>query len=1153
MILDTEKKYVNMKTDEARRAKIKANLDRLNYAKGNGLLETAKKPLIQNEIYLFISSGGTGHKALQCVKELIERTVEPGNRDRVGYLVVDCAANELDELCALGQFNIDEIVKVPSSGTHETIAPNQITPDKEEWVDSRLFNATGGYASGSHPGFDANGAGAWRQPGRVRLTSSGGTNFMDAIRNKVAPMRKTDQTRIKVFFLCSVAGGTGSGTIIDLAYMTRYVMRREFSTYYGNTKFLGIIFSPDACEGNGDATHTPPQVNHYAAMKEVEYLMRLNDRHERIKIKYGDHDVEFENGIFDVCFLVDGSNPLYGDPDPRKRAMIARETVAQSILGFMTSKKTEASTVPDNQETVMDSMLSNIFLEVGHKIQSLTPVNQYPRYASYKFSAMGFASVKIPVELLTSALVFKVYEQITREWEKRPTNKEVTMFLGKCGIKARTKIDPTTTTEKLIEKIEEEAKNEIQKHNIVYLIELARLAAELLSDRGITDSREFKYKRYAETMGNQRWNMLRDREGWKKTARLLEDARKYLINLNNTVWETAKFVFETFRDLLEAESKIMTDVEVYNGNFNKVLCFTPINLTEDRNTYEQAQALRKFIYEDIYNEEQQKQIAEAFVETILSEDALASFANLAENSTASGTSFDSAKMIRTFINEKFHAMINANIEEILVKFFSADADAKPTMDDPDNPGGEKLPTDALKTAARYIYDTLLAKGTALAQLSDNIGDKVFKQKYIMAPKRKCKHLFKELERYAQVMNQGVTVYESESDDEFIMVSIHHGIPAFAFNTTKNCEEAYETKVGTSIGLHIEQCGQGVHNWVNLPNLVFGGNKLREQENLSAAKADYDAAVALGMVKDSPNYPRQQMQIKSIFRLNKTQDVGSVTERWKGAEFERYISNQLPDSLDNLNLEYCLNQLLEDENKVISCVDLCQNGDQPTVSADSQLPADFYYDYAWHTLRQMFHLWHAVKETIPYVEKLKDAIDAKRNELEKEERMEKRRTTFAQALRAYETVAKDDGTTEDKPVLIRFVRDRVEIKKDGTNWSVLTKIGYSDREPNSTLYKECKEYFAFVAFSELPEADYNSIERQIEARKNNDEVWDADQERGSNMAQEFRDRSSKDAVEAGLDFPMASVEFSDEAERIEEGLCDRLRKFYTNDIQAPIKY
>ena len=468
-------------------------------------------------------------------------------------------------------------------------------------------------------------------------------------------------------------------------------------------------------------------------------------------------------------------------------------------------------------------------------------------------------------------------------------------------------------------------------------------------------------------------------------------------------------------------------------------------------------------------------------------------------------------------------MINANIEEILVKFFSADADAKPTMDDPDNPGGEKLPTDALKTAARYIYDTLLAKGTALAQLSDEIGNKVFKQKYIMAPKKRCKHLFKELEQYAQVMNQGVTVYESESDDEFIMVSIHHGIPAFAFNTTRNCEEAYERSVGTSIGLHIEQCGTGIHNWVNLPNLVFGGNRPREQKNLEAAKRDYDTAVALGMVMNSPNHNQnrdQQIRIKSIFRLNKTQDVGSVTERWKGPEFESYILNQLPNSLDDLNLEYCLNELLEKE--VIKSVDLFQTGDKPTVSADSTLPADFYYDYAWHTLRQMFHLWHAVKETIPYVEKLKKAIDAKRNALEKEERMKDRRTTFAQVLRAYETVVKNDGTTEDKPVLIRFVGDKVEIKKDGTNWSDLTRIGYSDREPNSTLYKECKEYFAFVAFSELPEADYNSIRRQIEARKNIDEVWAADQERGSNMAQEFRDRSSKDAVEAGLDFPMASL-------------------------------
>lgn len=1129
MILDRDKNYVNMKTDEARRAKIKADLDRLNYAKGNGLLETAKKPLIQNEIYLFISSGGTGHKALQCVKELIERTVDPAYRDKVGYLVVDCAENEINGLIRSGQFRQDETVTVPSSGTHETIDPHQITPDKEEWVDSRLFEETGGTAPGSHPGFQENGAGAWRQPGRVRLASSGGTNFMDAIKRKVGSMPRQPGTGIKVFFLCSVAGGTGSGTIIDLAYMTRDVMRREFSTFYDKTRFVGFIFSPDACEGRGDTAdsatfHTPPQVNHYAAMKEVDYLMRLNDRHERIKMRYGGRDVEFENGIFDVCFLVDGSNPLYSDSDQMQRAAIARETVAQSILGFMTSiNDGDPSNPLGPQETVFDSMLSNVFVYVGHKIPSLTPVDRYPRYASYKFSAMGFASVKIPVELLTSALVFKVYEQITRKWNERPTDQDVTAFLENCGIKAKKKIDRSKTTEGLLGKIEEEANRKINKHSIFYVIDLALKAAKLLDDEGITDRRGYKYGNYARTKGR----------GWEDTATLLKAAHDHLIKLNNTVWETAKIVLETFRDLLEAESKIMTDVEVYNRNFNKVLCFTPINLTEDRNTYEQAQALRKFIYEDIYNEEQQKQIADDFVETILSGDALKSFANLAENSTSSGTSFDSANMIRNFIKKEFKEMINANIEEILVKFFSADANAKAVMDDPDNPGGEKLPTDALKQAARYIYDTLLAKGTALAQLSDNIGDRVFKQKYIMAPKEKCEHLFRELKEYAQTMRQGVTVYESKSDDEFIMVSMHHGIPAFAFNTTKNCESAYEQKVGTSIGLHIEQCGQGVHNWVNLPNLVFGGDQHREQQNLREAKADYDAAVALGMVMDSPNYPNQHMQIKSIFRLNKTQDVGSVTERWMTSEFEDYISNNLPDNPDELNIECCLKQLeqkqSEERSSVISRVDLCQTGDQPIAGADANLPDNFYYDYAWHTLRQMFHLWHAVKETIPYVEKLKDAIDEKRNALEKEERMKKRIATFTYALRAVKWSSGDDPTPETDengvlvPAYIRFdtAQERWLIKPDNRNEELL-----ADVKPfltGSTLQKECKEYFAFIKFAELDDEKFKQIQDAVSQRATNPNpaVWNKDKEQGRTLKASYEELVQRTK---GGKYPMASVDF-----------------------------
>lgn len=63
---------------------------------------------------------------------------------------------------------------VPSDGTHDTINPTRMRDDKKDWVDPNLFNETGGDAPGGHEGFNPDGAGAWRQPGRIRLTSPGG-------------------------------------------------------------------------------------------------------------------------------------------------------------------------------------------------------------------------------------------------------------------------------------------------------------------------------------------------------------------------------------------------------------------------------------------------------------------------------------------------------------------------------------------------------------------------------------------------------------------------------------------------------------------------------------------------------------------------------------------------------------------------------------------------------------------------------------------------------------------------------------------------------------------------------------------------------------------------------------------------------------------
>lgn len=430
-------------------------------------------------------------------------------------------------------------------------------------------------------------------------------------------------------------------------------------------------------------------------------------------------------------------------------------------------------------------------------------------------------------------------------------------------------------------------------------------------------------------------------------------------------------MLETFHDLLERESGILTDVNIFERNFNRTLYFCPINLTQSMATQRQANALMEFIT-GIY-EGREDRIIEDFIDEILLTDNLAKLAGVTSTDAGISAQFDPAGMIRSFIERRFETIINENIEIFLVKFFSGNPQAETTQPDPNEPA-RQIASDDLKRAAREIYNTLTTKGAAMANTLGGIENRVSGRRFITVPKT-CTHLFEEIERCANADSAKVKVYKSESDDELLMITMLQGLPALSFQTTAQNEPVYEAHWNGFPGIHIEQCGSGIHNWVNLPNLVFNGNQPREQRNLRAAKDDYDAAVALGMVMNSPNYPDQQ--IKSIFRLNKTQDVGSVTERWMIPEFEDYITDSLPNSLNDLNLEYCLNQL--EQNGVVSRVDLMQHGDNRS-AIGSELPADFYYDYAWHTLRQMFHLWHAVKETIPYVAELSEAIQRKKARL-----------------------------------------------------------------------------------------------------------------------------------------------------------------------------
>ena len=181
------------------------NIQRLEYFDSQGLLKVAKKKFLTNENCLFISSGCTGCNALLELKKLIDRTVDSvyteRNARRIRYLAVDCAHNELQKLVDDGKLEQDEIFKVPTENAVLSIDPALISEDKKQWVDPRLFNQVHVRTMGPHTGFEPNGAGAWRQPGRIRLTT---VNGYEQIKRKITDLigeLSNPNDKLTVFFL----------------------------------------------------------------------------------------------------------------------------------------------------------------------------------------------------------------------------------------------------------------------------------------------------------------------------------------------------------------------------------------------------------------------------------------------------------------------------------------------------------------------------------------------------------------------------------------------------------------------------------------------------------------------------------------------------------------------------------------------------------------------------------------------------------------------------------------------------------------------------------------------------------------------------------------------------------------------------------------
>lgn len=134
--------------------------------------------------------------------------------------------------------------------------------------------------------------------GRIRRAVDDVRNIRNQKQMYADEFQVSDRSGVEVHIVGSLAGGTGSGTFLDVALMARDVIGSDEQSNFTGVLLLPGIFT----RMNGVALVKP---NAYGALKEIEHL---STSRTPFTIDYGFRRIDVTRPPFDVVYLIDSVN-----------------------------------------------------------------------------------------------------------------------------------------------------------------------------------------------------------------------------------------------------------------------------------------------------------------------------------------------------------------------------------------------------------------------------------------------------------------------------------------------------------------------------------------------------------------------------------------------------------------------------------------------------------------------------------------------------------------------------------------------------------------------------------------------------------------------------------------------------------------------------
>jgi hypothetical protein len=116
----------------------------------------------------------------------------------------------------------------------------------------------------------------------------------------IEEFRVSDRGGVEVYIVSSLAGGTGSGTFLDLAFITRSLLDSL-------SNITGVLVLPRVFKDLAGVALVKP--NAYGALKEIERFFKMEPK-DSFSIDYGTHVIDVTRPPFDLLYLMDSVNEL---------------------------------------------------------------------------------------------------------------------------------------------------------------------------------------------------------------------------------------------------------------------------------------------------------------------------------------------------------------------------------------------------------------------------------------------------------------------------------------------------------------------------------------------------------------------------------------------------------------------------------------------------------------------------------------------------------------------------------------------------------------------------------------------------------------------------------------------------------------------------